>query len=126
MMGGAIHDKNVNIDVGKLATMMPLFLTSTDFYGKRLDLHANKLPKYVDKSQFYPLEVKHMKNVPQQDETSNDCGMYTCLFAEYVSNGVFDMHSIDIGAKYHRQSMPQSYGIMEKQRMMVGRSVRVK
>ncbi|KAK4729827.1 hypothetical protein R3W88_022815 [Solanum pinnatisectum] len=83
--------------------MIPLFLTSTGFYGKRLDLYANKLPKYVDKSQSDPLEVKHMKNVPQQDETSNDCGMYTCLFVEYVSNGVFDMHSISIDAKYHHQ-----------------------
>ncbi|KAK4738197.1 hypothetical protein R3W88_001894 [Solanum pinnatisectum] len=104
MMGEVLHDKNVNIDVGKLATMIPLFLTSTGFYGKKLDLYANKLPKYVDKSQSDPLEVKHMKNVPQQDETSNDCGMYTCLFVEYVSNGVFDIHSIGIDAKYHRQS----------------------
>ncbi|KAK6793400.1 hypothetical protein RDI58_006853 [Solanum bulbocastanum] len=33
----------------------------------------------------------------------DDCGLYTCLFAEYISNGVFDMHSVDIDAKYHRQ-----------------------
>ncbi|KAH0740347.1 hypothetical protein KY290_033390 [Solanum tuberosum] len=32
-----------------------------------------------------------------------DCGLYTCLFAEYISNGVFDMRSVDIDAKYHRQ-----------------------
>ncbi|KAG5597090.1 hypothetical protein H5410_038322 [Solanum commersonii] len=32
-----------------------------------------------------------------------DCGLYTFLFAEYISNGVFDMRSVDIDAKYHRQ-----------------------
>ncbi|TMW86881.1 hypothetical protein EJD97_020755 [Solanum chilense] len=29
--------------------------------------------------------------------------MYTSLFAEYISNGVFDMSAIDIDATYHRQ-----------------------
>ncbi|KAK4734140.1 hypothetical protein R3W88_008401 [Solanum pinnatisectum] len=83
--------------------MIPLFLTSTGFYGKRLELYGNKLPNYVDKSQSDPLEVKRMTRVPQQEESFNDCGLYTCLFAEYISNGVFDMRCFDIDAKYHRQ-----------------------
>ncbi|KAH0689420.1 hypothetical protein KY289_016778 [Solanum tuberosum] len=103
MMGGTLHDKNVNIVVGKLATMIPLFLMSTKFYGKRLDMYANKLPNYVDKSQSNPLEVKHLARVPQQEESFNDCGLYTCLFAGYINNGGFDMHNVDIDAKYHRQ-----------------------
>ncbi|KAH0705604.1 hypothetical protein KY290_010295 [Solanum tuberosum] len=103
MKGGAVHTKKVNEAVGKLATMIPLFLTSTGFYGKRLDLYANKLPKYVHKSQSEPLDIKHMMHAPQQEDISNDCGLYTCLFAEYISNDVFDMRSIDIDAKYHRQ-----------------------
>ncbi|KAG5621312.1 hypothetical protein H5410_006530 [Solanum commersonii] len=61
------------------------------------------LPAYVDKSQSNSLEVKHLANVPQQEPSSNDCGMYTCLFVEYISNGVFDIGSIDIDARYHRQ-----------------------
>ncbi|KAG5626242.1 hypothetical protein H5410_011460 [Solanum commersonii] len=32
-----------------------------------------------------------------------DCDLYTCLFAEYINNGVFDMRFVDIDAKYHRQ-----------------------
>nr|AAV31177.2 hypothetical protein STB1_57t00015 [Solanum tuberosum] len=43
---------------------------------------------------------------PQMDfghGKTGDCGLYTCLFAEYISNDVFDMRSIDIDAKYHRQ-----------------------
>uniref|UniRef100_M1C435 Ulp1 protease family, C-terminal catalytic domain containing protein n=1 Tax=Solanum tuberosum TaxID=4113 RepID=M1C435_SOLTU len=103
MRGGSVYTKKVNEAVGKLATMIPLFFMSTKFYGKRLDLYANKLSKYVDKSQSNPLEVKHMMLVPQQKDSSNDCGLYTCIFAEYISNGVFDMRSVDIYAKYHRQ-----------------------
>ncbi|KAH0653663.1 hypothetical protein KY285_031211 [Solanum tuberosum] len=103
MKGRSVHTKKVNEAVGKLATMIPLFLTSTGFYGKRLDLYANKLPKYVHKSQSDPLDIKHMMHAPQQEDISNDCGLYTCLFAEYISNDVFDIRSIDIYAKYHRQ-----------------------
>jgi len=29
--------------------------------------------------------------------------LYTCLFAECISNGVFDIRFVDIDAKYHRQ-----------------------
>ncbi|KAH0670991.1 hypothetical protein KY289_025484 [Solanum tuberosum] len=36
-----------------------------------------------------PLDIKHMMHVPQQEDSSN--------------NDVFDMHSVDIDAKYHRQ-----------------------
>ncbi|KAH0696604.1 hypothetical protein KY289_014086 [Solanum tuberosum] len=89
MKGGSVHTKKVNEAVGKLAAMIPLFLTSTGFYGKRLDLYANKLPKYVHKSQSDPLDIKHMMHAPQQEDISN--------------NDVFDMRSIDIDAKYHRQ-----------------------
>ncbi|KAG5602400.1 hypothetical protein H5410_033770 [Solanum commersonii] len=54
--------------------------------GKIVETHSDSDSNF---SQSDPLEVKHMKNVPQQDETSN--------------NRVFDMRSIDIDAKYHRQ-----------------------
>ena len=41
MMGGSVYSRKVKEVVDKLATMIPLFLTSTGFYGKRLDLYAN-------------------------------------------------------------------------------------
>ncbi|KAK4722365.1 hypothetical protein R3W88_012598 [Solanum pinnatisectum] len=102
MLGGDLHTKNVEKAIDKLATIIPLFLASTRFYGKRLKIYPNKLPAYVDKPQS-KLKVVSIKNVPQQDSSSSDCGLYTCLFVEYISNGVFDMRSIDIDAKYHRQ-----------------------
>ncbi|KAG5579462.1 hypothetical protein H5410_050089 [Solanum commersonii] len=39
-----------------------------------------------------PLDIKHMMHVPQQEDSS-----------KYISNDVFDMHSVDIDSKYHRQ-----------------------
>ncbi|KAG5590808.1 hypothetical protein H5410_041322 [Solanum commersonii] len=70
MMGGDLHTRNVEKIVDKLATIISLFLASTKFYGKRLDLYSNKLPAYVDKSQS-KLKVVFIKNVPQQDPSSN-------------------------------------------------------
>ncbi|XP_025886755.2 uncharacterized protein [Solanum lycopersicum] len=103
MMGGSVHSRKVKEAVDKLATMIPLFLTSTGFYGKRLDLYANNLPDYQQKSHSEPLSIKNVTHVPQQEESSNDCGLYTSLFAEYMSNGVFDMSHIDIDSTYHHQ-----------------------
>ena len=70
MMGGSVHSRKVKEAVDKLATMIPLFLTSTVFYGKRLDLYANNLPDYQQKSHSEPLSIKNVTHVPQQEESS--------------------------------------------------------
>ncbi|KAG5601596.1 hypothetical protein H5410_032966 [Solanum commersonii] len=43
-------------------------------------------------------------------QRKGDCGLYTCLFAEYISNNVFYMCSVDIDEKYHRQSESEVTG----------------
>ncbi|KAH0699825.1 hypothetical protein KY284_014040 [Solanum tuberosum] len=91
MMGGDLHTRNVEKAVDKLATIIPL-----------QDLYFNKLRAYVDKP-ISKLKVVFIKNVPQQDPSSNNYGLYACLFAKYISNGVFDMDLIHIDAKYHRK-----------------------
>ena len=70
MMGGSVHSRKVKEAVDKLATMIPLFLTSTGFYGKRLDLYTNNLPDYQQKSHSEPLSIKNVTHVPQQEESS--------------------------------------------------------
>ena len=70
MMGGSVHSRKVKEAVDKLATMIPLFLTSTEFYGKRLDLYANNLSDYQEKSHSEPLSIKNVTHVPQQEESS--------------------------------------------------------
>ncbi|KAG5619323.1 hypothetical protein H5410_019147 [Solanum commersonii] len=61
---------------------------------KTINKKNKKTKKRNQKSQ-YPKKAK--KNC------FGDCGLYTCLFAEYISNEIFDMRSVDIDAKYHRQ-----------------------
>nr|XP_025886755.1 nucleolar and coiled-body phosphoprotein 1-like [Solanum lycopersicum] len=46
MMGGSVYSRKVKEAIDKFATMVSLFLTSTGFYGKRLDLYAYNLPDY--------------------------------------------------------------------------------
>ena len=71
MRGGADQNKKVKEAVDKLATMTPLFLASTEFYGKMLDLYPNNLPEYQHKSQSKPLDIKHVTDVPQQKDSFN-------------------------------------------------------
>ncbi|KAG5608936.1 hypothetical protein H5410_020217 [Solanum commersonii] len=101
-MGRDLHTRNVEKAIDKLATIISLFLASIRFYGKRVDLYFNKLPAYVDKPQS-KLKVVFIKNVSQQDPSTNDYELYACLFAKYISNGVFYMGLIHIDAKYHRK-----------------------
>ncbi|TMX02752.1 hypothetical protein EJD97_020082, partial [Solanum chilense] len=50
MSGGSVYNKKVKGVVDKPATTIPLFLASTKFYGKKLDLYANNLPEYIHKT----------------------------------------------------------------------------
>ena len=67
---GSVHTNKINEVVDKLATMLSLFLQSTWFYDKRLDLYANKLPAYEHKSQSNPLDIEHRMHVPKQEDSS--------------------------------------------------------
>ncbi|WMV41868.1 hypothetical protein MTR67_035253 [Solanum verrucosum] len=87
MMGGDLHKRNVEKTVDKLATIISLFLASTRFYGKRLDLYSNKLPAYIDKSQS-KLKVVFIKNVPQQDPSSKYVFLFYCVLF-IISNSLF-------------------------------------
>jgi len=122
-----------------------IFFTSMGFYGKRLDLYANKLPKYVHKSQFDPLDIKHMMHVPQQEDSSKYVFLYftdfirkinliyflKCFFFEFfsvivvctrvyllnTSVMVFLICVLLISMQSIIVKGAQSYDIMEKQRM---------
>ncbi|KAF3646436.1 hypothetical protein FXO38_19158 [Capsicum annuum] len=87
MMGGVIHSKNFLDYVRSLLTMMPMFLVATNFYGKRSDIDWHREAVYIDKSLSEPLD---------------DCGMFVCDFAEYVSHDIFDISSRLFDAVNHR------------------------
>ncbi|PHU16361.1 hypothetical protein BC332_17566 [Capsicum chinense] len=87
MMGGVIHSKNFLDYVRSLSTMIPMFLVATNFYGKRSDIDWHRKAVYIDKSLSEPLD---------------DCGMFVCDFAEYVSHGIFDISSRLFDVVNHR------------------------
>ncbi|KAM3360373.1 hypothetical protein P3S68_020085 [Capsicum galapagoense] len=51
-----------------------------------------------------PLEYVIVKDAPQQGPQSNDCGMFVCAFAKFVSHGVFDISNKLFGVFNHRFS----------------------
>ncbi|PHT79898.1 Stomatin-like protein 2, mitochondrial [Capsicum annuum] len=87
MMGGAVYSKNVLDHVRSLSTMITMFLVVTNFYGKRSDIDWYREDAYIDKSLSEPLEYVILKDTRQQGPQSNDCGMFVCVFTEYVSHG---------------------------------------
>ncbi|KAM3375232.1 hypothetical protein P3S68_013946 [Capsicum galapagoense] len=102
MMGGVIHSKNVLDHVRSLSTMIPMFLVATNFYGKRSHIDWHREAAYIDKSLSEPLEYVILKDTPQQEPQSNDCGMFVYAFDEYVSHGMFDISSRLFDVVNHR------------------------
>ncbi|PHT37625.1 hypothetical protein CQW23_21198 [Capsicum baccatum] len=101
-IGGALNTKNVHRHVQSLATIIPLFLFATDFYGKQADICWDREPAYIDKSMTDPLKYVIVRNIPQQDPQSNDCGMYACAFVKVLSHGLFDISTNMFNATNHR------------------------
>ncbi|PHT44857.1 hypothetical protein CQW23_14015 [Capsicum baccatum] len=66
MMEGVVHSKNVLDHVRSLSTMIPLFLVSTNFYGKRSNIYWHREAAYIDKSLSEPSEYVVLKDTPQQ------------------------------------------------------------
>ncbi|PHT50904.1 hypothetical protein CQW23_10651 [Capsicum baccatum] len=72
----------------------------SDTSSRRCLLHF--MTAYIDKSLSESLEYVILKDTPQQEPQSNDCGMLICAFAEYVSHGIFDISSRLFDAVNHR------------------------
>ncbi|KAF3614064.1 hypothetical protein FXO38_35883 [Capsicum annuum] len=109
-IGSAVNTKNVLLHVQSLATIIPLFLFATDFYGKQADICWDREPGYIDKSMIDPLKYVIVRDIPQQAPQSKyiDCGMYVCAFAEFIIHGLFDISTNMFNATNHRMR----YGVL--------------
>ncbi|XP_060197232.1 uncharacterized protein LOC132626390 [Lycium barbarum] len=101
--GGAMHTNSIREVIERLANMIPLFFNCTGFYGKRNDINWMTESAYVGKSFDDPLEYVFVDNLPEQHLESNDCGLYTCAFTEYISQGLFEIFEDDFDAALHRR-----------------------
>ncbi|XP_060178533.1 uncharacterized protein LOC132608802 [Lycium barbarum] len=100
--GGAAHTRAVREIVQKLAKMIPLFFNSTGFYGKRDDVDWKNNIEYIEKGVSDPLDYVFVENLPEQDPESNDCGVYVCAFAEYISQGILEIPKDEFDHHLHR------------------------
>ncbi|PHU00619.1 hypothetical protein BC332_30406 [Capsicum chinense] len=107
-IGSAVNTKNVLVHVQSLATIIPLFLFATNFYGKQADICWDREPGYIDKSIIDPLKYVIVRDIPRQAPQSNDCGMYACAFAEFIIHGLFDISTNMFNATNHRMR----YGVL--------------
>ncbi|KAG5598945.1 hypothetical protein H5410_030315 [Solanum commersonii] len=80
---------------------------NSDFVSEIKKKKSNKcrncsIFKTINKKNNKKEGIRNSNIQKRQKKVASDCGLYTCLFAKYTSNGVFDMRSVDIDAKYHR------------------------
>ncbi|KAM3359702.1 hypothetical protein P3S68_019413 [Capsicum galapagoense] len=107
-IGSVVNTKNVLLHVQSLATIIPLFLFATDFYGKQADICWDREPGYIDKSIIDPLKYVIVRDIPQQAPQSNDYSMYACAFTEFIIHGLFDISTNMFNATNHRMR----YGVL--------------
>ncbi|WMV58101.1 hypothetical protein MTR67_051486, partial [Solanum verrucosum] len=86
LRGGALHDSSVENEIKKYAQLIPMYLSKSDFYGKKgIDISSH--PKYKSHSECDSFEMIYVNDIPQQDAGSLDCGLYVAAYADYISNG---------------------------------------
>ncbi|PHT82167.1 hypothetical protein T459_15182 [Capsicum annuum] len=75
-IGCTLNTKNVHQHVQSRATIIPLFLFATDFYGKRADICWDRESAYINKSMTDPLKYVIVRNIPQQASQSKYVYLY--------------------------------------------------
>ncbi|WMV27517.1 hypothetical protein MTR67_020902 [Solanum verrucosum] len=85
LRGGALHDSSVENEIKKYAQLVPMYLSKSDFYGKKgIDISSH--PKYKSHSECDSFEMIYVNDIPQQDARSLDCGLYVAAYADHISN----------------------------------------
>lgn len=88
----------VEFVVNKFATMIPLYLSSTGFYGKRPNINYKNTKAYIEKGVTDPLDIRWL--VGRYPSKKSGYGVYVAAFAEYGSIGELliskeDLYDID-------------------------------
>ncbi|WMV31986.1 hypothetical protein MTR67_025371 [Solanum verrucosum] len=75
LRGGALHDSSVENEIKKYAQLIPMYLSKSDFYGKK-DIDISSHPKYKSYSECDFFEMIYVNDISQQDAGRLDCGLY--------------------------------------------------
>nr|XP_033512261.1 uncharacterized protein LOC104097077 [Nicotiana tomentosiformis]XP_033512262.1 uncharacterized protein LOC104097077 [Nicotiana tomentosiformis]XP_033512263.1 uncharacterized protein LOC104097077 [Nicotiana tomentosiformis]XP_033512264.1 uncharacterized protein LOC104097077 [Nicotiana tomentosiformis] len=79
------HDAYLASEVYKLAKLVPLYLSISDFYKDKQGIDWSHDSAYSDKAQTDPFDVVFISNLPQQKSGSMDCGLHVAAYAEFLS-----------------------------------------
>ncbi|KAK4713477.1 hypothetical protein R3W88_019384 [Solanum pinnatisectum] len=88
--------------------MISLILLCTDYYGKREDIDWNTNVHFANTIFGEPLTFEKRDNIPHQIVESNQCGIYTCAFAEYVCQG--DLNTLN--SFFYSKNLQLRYGVL--------------
>ncbi|KAF3643924.1 hypothetical protein FXO37_21711 [Capsicum annuum] len=87
------------IEIQKLAVMLPTYLSDNDFYDKAkrtdwpsLEAYKGKITQQTGLVNEISFDVDYVQNIPQQASDSLDCGIFVCVYAEILSEGL-QVHS---------------------------------
>ncbi|KAG5598405.1 hypothetical protein H5410_029775 [Solanum commersonii] len=89
LRGGALHDSSVANEIKKYAQLIPMYLSKSDFYGKKgIDISSHP----------------------------NDCGLYVAAYADHISNGNRVPNSFDSEfTRIQYASLLWNYGVQKIQ-----------
>ncbi|KAG5603459.1 hypothetical protein H5410_034829 [Solanum commersonii] len=89
LRGGALHDSSVENEIKKYAQLVPMYLSKSDFYGKKgIDISSHP----------------------------NDCGLYVAAYADHISNGNVVPKSFDSEfTRIQYASLLWNYGVQKIQ-----------
>uniref|UniRef100_M0ZJV8 Ulp1 protease family, C-terminal catalytic domain containing protein n=1 Tax=Solanum tuberosum TaxID=4113 RepID=M0ZJV8_SOLTU len=115
LRGGALHDSSVENEIKKYAQLVPMYLSKSDFYGKKgIDISSH--PKYKSHSECDSFEMIYVNDIPQQDAGRLDCGLYVAAYADHISNGNVVPKSFDSEfTRIQYASLLWNYGVQKIQ-----------
>ncbi|KAH0678706.1 hypothetical protein KY284_019791 [Solanum tuberosum] len=115
LRGGALHDLSVENEIKKYAQLVPMYLSKSDFYGKKgIDISSH--PKYMSHSECDSFEMIYVNDIPQQYAGSLDCGLYVAAYADHISNGNVVPKSFDSEfTRIQYASLLWNYGVQKIQ-----------
>ncbi|PHT38480.1 hypothetical protein CQW23_22053 [Capsicum baccatum] len=112
--------KEPPIEIQKLAVMLPTYLSDNDFYDKTkrtdwpsLEAYKGKITQQTGLVNEIPFDVDYVQNIPQQASDSLDCGIFVCVYAEILSEGL-QVHSCGFDSTCQRAryaSLLWHYGV---------------
>ncbi|MCD7470470.1 hypothetical protein HAX54_010373 [Datura stramonium] len=82
----ADHDVAVKHEIDKLSQLLPIYLSTMDFYQNK-GITSSTHPRYNIQKPLDSFEVMYVDNISQQRNGSMDCGLFVDAYTKILSGG---------------------------------------